>query len=83
MNNSIQTKQEIQTALKDLLTNGQTSNENVTNLVDSIRKYKVATNLGQLSKKLGKFTITEAGNHSHVVVEEQGNGVEEPNSAEL
>lgn len=77
MDNSIETKKEIQKALTGLLKMpAGKPNENLTNLVNSIRKYKVATNLGQLSKKMGKLTIAEAGNHSHVVVVEQGDGVE-------
>lgn len=70
MDNSIETKKKIQEALKGLLNSSDKSKDlaNLTPLVDSIRKYKVATNLGKLSKNIEKLTISKQGTHSHVVV---------------
>ena len=69
MDNSIETKKKIQEALTGLLKMpAGKPNENLTPLVDSIRKYKAATNLKALSEKIGKLSINEARNHSHVVV---------------
>ena len=72
MDNSIETKKKIQEALTGLLKMpAGKPNENLTPLVDSIRKYKAATNLKALSEKIGKLTISEQGTHSHVGVKEQ------------
>jgi len=57
---TIETKKEIQNALTGLLKNPDGElDENLQRLVNSIRKYKVATNLGELSKKMEKLTIAE------------------------
>ena len=74
MDNPIETKKKIQEALKGLLNSSDKPKDlkNLTPLVDSIRKYKAATNLKALSEKIGKLSINEARTHSHVGVITEG-----------